>query len=258
MPPVPELRVAPLTAIRPHEEVDPLRVDRLAGRIEAEGAQLNPIVCVEDLSGEFVLLDGATRTAALRRLGLSYAVVQVVGDNDISLERWHHVIRDAEPGAVIGRIGACHDLALGPEKGPPSITTTDGDRRSVYGDELSLFGILSALVHCYVGRWTVNRVTESELGIVPQRYPDWRAVIEFPALTMGDVMKAALGEDLLPAGITRFNVPDRALRVNADLAMLRSPGSVSEKQALLDRLVQARARTGRVRHYPHGVFIFDE
>jgi hypothetical protein len=40
--------------------------------------------------------------------------------------------------------------------------------------------------------------------------------------------------------------------------MLRSPGSLSEKQALLDRLVQARERTGRVRHYPHGVFIFDE
>ena len=71
-------------------------------------------------------------------------------------------------------------------------------------------------------------------------------------------MKAALGEDLLPAGITRFNVPDRALGVKADLTMLRSPGSVSDKQALLDRLLQARTRTGRVRHYPDGVFIFDE
>jgi hypothetical protein len=250
--------VAPLAAIRPHEEVDPLRVDRLAGRIEAEGAQLNPVVCVEDLSGDFVLLDGATRTAALRRLGLGYAVVQVVNENDISLGRWHHVIRDAEPGAVIGRIGACRDLALGPEKGPPSIATTDGDRRSVYGEGLSLFGVLSALVHCYVGRWTVNRVTDGELDIVPQRYPDWRAVVEFPALTMGDVLKAALGEDLLPAGITRFNVPDRALGVKADLTMLRSPSSVSDKQALLDRLLQARTRTGRVRHYPDGVFIFDE
>lgn len=258
MPPVPELRVAPLARIRPHEEVDPLRVDRLAGRITAEGAQLNPVVCVKDLSGELVLLDGATRTAALRHLGYAYAVVQIVEEHAISLERWHHVIRGADPSDIIRRIGDDKDLLLSPEDGPPCVATADGDRRTVHGDGLSLFSVLSALVHSYVGQWTVNRVTDGELGLVPERFPDWGAVVEFPVLTMGDVMKAALGDDLLPAGITRFNVPGRALRLNADLAMLEPSGSVAEAQALLDQLIGARMNSGRVRHYPSSVIIFDE
>jgi len=258
MPPVPELRVAPLALIRPHEEVDPLRVDRLAGRIIAEGAQLNPVVCVEDLSGELVLLDGATRTAALRHLGLTHAVVQIVDERTISLERWHHVIREADSSEIVDLIGGDHDLSLVSDEGPPSIKTPDGRRRSVHGDGLNLFRVLSALVHSYVGRWTVNRVTDGELHLVPERFPDWGAVVEFPTLTMGDVRKAALGEDLLPAGITRFSVPDRVLRVNADLAMLESPGSTADKQALLDQLIRARRNSGRVRHYPNSVIIFDE
>ena len=258
MAPVPELRVAPLAQIRPHEEVDPLRVDRLAGRITAEGAQLNPVVCVEDISGDLVLLDGATRTAALRHLGFAYAVVQIVEERSISLERWHHVIREAPPGEVMERISANKRLRITADDEPPRVSTPDGGRRTVSGDGLSLFAVLSALVHSYVGEWTVNRVTDGDLGLVPQRFPDWGAVVEFPALTMSDVMKAALGEDLLPAGITRFNVPDRALRVNADLTMLEPTGSAAEAQALLDQLIRARTNSGRVRRYPNSVIIFDE
>ena len=75
---IPKIRVVPLETLRPHEEVDPLRVDRLATRIEAEGAMVNPVVCTQDLNGNLVLLDGATRTEALRRLDLTYGVVQLV------------------------------------------------------------------------------------------------------------------------------------------------------------------------------------
>lgn len=250
--------MAPLAIIRPHEEIDPLRVDRLAGRIEADGAQLNPVVCVADFSGDLVLLDGATRIAALHHLGLGYAVVQVVDERRVGLERWHHVIRETEPEAVIEQIEAHDELFLGPEEGCPCLVTADGQRRTVFGDGLSLFGVLSAVVHCYVGRWTVNRVTDDDRAGVPERFPDWAAMVEFPALTMGDVTKAALGEDLLPAGITRFNVPNRVLRLNTDLDLLRLGGSLEEKQQRLDRLVHARVSSGRIRHYEDSVFIFDD
>lgn len=250
--------MAPLAGIRPHEEVDPLRVDRLAGRIEAEGAQLNPVICLEDLSGELVLLDGATRVAALGRLGLSYAVTHIVDERTVALERWHHVIRGASPGDVIAHIETASALVLAPQEAPPSLTTPEGERLSVYGYGLSPFSVLHELVHAYMGLWKVSRVTDDELDIVPERFPDWSAVVQYPTLTMGDVLKAALGDDLLPAGITRFRVPNRAMRISAPLSILREPGSVEEKQRALDRLVQARARTGRIRHYENGVVLFDE
>ncbi|MCZ6736622.1 MAG: ParB N-terminal domain-containing protein, partial [Actinobacteria bacterium] len=75
MPPVPMLRVVPLERIRRHEEVDPLRVNRLVGRINDEGIQINPMVCSEAPNGDLVVLDGATRTEAMKKLGMEHAVV---------------------------------------------------------------------------------------------------------------------------------------------------------------------------------------
>lgn len=254
----PALRVIPLAAVAPHEEVDPLRVDGLAARIEAEGCQVNPVVCIEDLGGQFVLLDGATRTSALRRLGLGYAVAQVVHPNDVALETWHHVIRDGDPGEVLRQIEAGGQLELVPEEGTPRVSTLDGGTGTVTGDGISSFAVLAALVNSYIGRWRVNRVIESDLDTVPLRFPDWTTIVEFPRLTIGDVMKAALGEDRLPAGVTRFVVPDRALRVNTRLSLLRLPGSQAEKQEQLERLLEERAQAGRIRRYPQSVVIYDE
>jgi hypothetical protein len=244
--------------IRPHEEVDPLRVDRLATRIEGEGSQLNPVVCCEDSSGHFVLLDGATRTAALKRLELTYGVVQVVKPGAVRLETWHHVVRQAPPEAVTRQIEARRELHLINDEGPPCITTPDGDVQTVQASGVSQFTALSALVDSYVGRWRVNRVIDPDLENVAWRYPDWAAVVQFPALTVEDVMKAAMNDDPLPAGMTRFIVPDRALRLNVELSLLRGPGSELEKQELLDRLLEERARAGRIRRYEEPVVILDD
>jgi hypothetical protein len=258
MPNLPQLRVVPLERIRPHEEVDPLRVDRLATRIEAEGSQLNPVVCAEDPGGNLILLDGATRTAALKQLDLSYGIVQVVEPESVILETWHHVVRQASPGEVMSQIESHDELVLVDDEGPPRVCTPDGGIRTVHGKGISHFGALSSLVESYVGRWKLNRVIDPDLENVAWRYPDWAAVVEFPALTIEDVMKAAIDEDPVPAGMTRFVVPDRALRINAELSLLRRPGSELEKQELLDRLLEERARAGRIRRYDEAVVILDD
>ena len=253
---VPDLRVIPLTQIVPHEDFDPLRVDRLARRISESGHQLNPVICIETDSGDFVLLDGATRTAALRHLGLGYGLVQVVPAETVNLETWHHVIRDANPGEVLDRIEANEDLVVTAPTAPPRLSTSDGRSATVSGSG-SLYGVLSALVDSYVGQWKVSRIEQDDLPDVAVLYPDWAVLVEHPTLTIDDVMKAALSEDRLPAGVTRFIVPDRALRVKADLGVL-AEGPQSERQAQLDRLIEGLVGEARVRRYPQSVVIFDE
>ena len=258
MPPVPKLRVVPLELMCRHEEIDPLRVKRLVDRIGAEGIQVNPMVCSEAPSGELVVLDGATRTEALKQLGMEHAVVQMVEPGQAALETWHHVVRDCTASELVGAIEGTNKLALANSEFTPRIHTRDGGSHSVLGDGISPNATLAALVHAYTGRWTVNRVTDPAPESVAWRFPKWCAVLEFPALTVEDVMKAAVGKDLLPAGITRFLIPSRALRLNIDLSLLGSDRTLAEKQGSLDRLLEQRANEGRIRRYEETVFILDD
>ena len=140
----------------------------------------------------------------------------------------------------------------------PRVTPAAGVPMSVYGTGLSPNTVLSTLVSGYIGRWRVSRIIDPEPDVVTTRFPDWSVIVEFPRLEIREVMKAALGQDLLPAGVTRFLIPERVLRLNADLGLLRSQGDLSAKQEALDALIQARSRAGRVRRYEETVVVLDD
>lgn len=258
MPHLPLLRVVPLESIRRHEEVDPLRVDRLVGRIESEGVQVNPMVCCHAPDGELILLDGATRTESLKRIGLDHAVVQVVEPEEVTLETWHHVVRGGDPDEILSAVTERPELELGEERGTPGIHLREHESRLVVGVGVSPNATLSSLVATYMGRWRVNRVPDPGLESVAWSFPDWSAVIEFPILGLDDVMSAATSDDLLPAGVTRFLVNERALRLNVSLELLSAQGSIADKQEALTELIAERTRNGRVRRYEETVFILDE
>lgn len=255
---MPELRVVPLELIRRHEEIDPLRVERLVGRIASEGIQVNPMVCCIAPKGELVLLDGATRTESLKRIGLQHAVVQLVDPESVQLETWHHVVRGCSASDVIAAVGTHQDLKLETVTDPPTLHTNGGEPVQVVGEDLSRNATLSAFVGSYVGRWNVSRATDPGLESVAWSFPDWAAIAEFPTLTIDDVMNAAVTDDLLPAGITRFLVPERALLLNVPLALLEPQTATEVKQAELDDMLETRAREGRVRRYEETVYVLDD
>ncbi len=258
MPHLPLLRVVPLESIRSHEEFDPLRVERLVARIEAEGVQMNPMVCCSAPDGELVLLDGATRTESLRSMGLPHAVVQIVEPDEVDLETWHHVVRGASAEEVLATISVNPTLMLTEGAGTPGIHVNGSESRLVLGEGLSANATLTTLVGSYIGKWQVSRVADPSLDPVMWSFPDWSVVVEFPTLTLEDVMKAAVSDDLLPAGITRFLVNERALRLNVPIALLASDEHFEAKQQALDDMLAKRAREGRIRRYEETVFILDE
>lgn len=254
---MPELRVVPLKSIRRHEETDPLRAESLTRRFQTERAQANPMVCAEAPSGELVLLDGATRTEALRAAGLEHAVVQVVEPSQVTLETWHHVVQGCRPGELLDALRSREELILGEAGERPIVRFADGETLSVQGNKVSPNTTLSVLVNAYLGLWSVSRVADPGLDTVSWRFPDWSAVVEFPALSIDEVMKAALSEDLLPAGVTRFLVPGRALGLNIELSVLEK-GTLEEKQEAVDTLLKQRAQEGRIRSYEEPVIVLDD
>jgi hypothetical protein len=256
---MPRLRVVPLESIRRHEEVDPLRVDRLRQRIGTEGVQVNPMVCIAAPEGEdLVLLDGATRTEALKGLGLEHGVVQMVDAEDVSLGAWHHVVRAAPIDDFLSAVSEPSEMELTKAEWPPTVHLNDGREYAARGIGISPNATLAHLVKSYIGHWPVNRSPEADLTLAARSYRDWTALIEFPTLTVEDVMRAALSEDLLPAGVTRFLVPGRALWLNMPLSLLQESDTIDQKQTALDTLISERAASGRVRRYSEPVVILDD
>lgn len=249
---VPALRVVPIDSVRRHEEIDPIRVSRLRERLVSDRVQVNPVVCMEADHG-YVVLDGATRTEAIRGLGLPYIVVQPVDPSRVTLETWHHVIRDCPPGEVMERIASAAGLILGVEDRKPQVTTREGNRFTVSGEDMSPNAALNTLVDSYIGQCLVSRIIDPHPDTVTTRFPDWSVIVEFPAVRIEDVVEAALGDDLLPAGVTRFLVPERVLRLMAPLEVLETGD-----QDALDRLVEERSAAGRVRRYEETVVVLDD
>lgn len=254
---MPKLAVAPVDLIRPHEEFDPFRVERLMHRIDADGTQLNPMVCAVAADGTYVLLDGATRREAFSKLGLPHAVVQIVDAERVKLETWHHVVQNGDPARIDSALDEEPSIRLVEDAGSPRITTR-GPWRTVVPVEVSTNTALNALVDSYHGRMTVTRVTDPAIESVSNTHEDWVAIVEFPALTLTDVMTAAIERDFVPAGITRFIVPERALRLNVPLSFLREDSDTAQKQQRLDSMLAERAREGRVRRYDEPVVILDD
>jgi hypothetical protein len=255
---MPKLVVASVEMIKPHEDFDPFRVERLTNRIEAERTQLNPMVCTMAPDGSFVLLDGATRREAFKRLGLPHAIVQLVEPETVSLATWHHVLQNGDARSLQKALDENEGISLNPDTGTPRINVSGNGWRTVQPVGMSSNAALNALVNCYHGRLTVTRVTDASAPAVTRNQGEWIAIVEFPSLTIDDVMIAATRKDFVPAGITRFVVPERALRLNIPLEFLKEADTTDSKQRRLDEILAKRAREGRVRRYAEPVIILDD
>ncbi len=91
------LELVPIDQVVLHEHIDDKRVERLMGRLEEDGQLVNPPITTY-WKGQYVVLDGATRSASFRRLGYRYTIVQVVNAQQAGFElhTWYHTISHVE------------------------------------------------------------------------------------------------------------------------------------------------------------------
>jgi hypothetical protein len=256
-----------------HEDVDPARVERLLRRLQSDGVLKNPPV-VAKAGSQHVVLDGVTRVAALRKMGIRDVLVQIV-DYDgpgIDLDSWCHVIvgmRGRElmtamkghgglevqyTDLLMARIGLsrrrilCYILLH--DRGVVSVAggTSPEERVTLVNDMVGL----------YVRRAQVYRTIGDDLDELLEEYPDLSAVVVFPCYTCGEIMRTALNGAKLPMGVTRHAISGRALGLNVDLVMLDSDIPLEQKNLWLTNLLKNRIKNKRVRFYPEAVFRFDE
>ena len=270
--PVLPLRIVPTDDVFPHELYDQKRVDSLAKRLLATGSLKNPPLVMETDEG-YMVLDGATRSTAIRQLGLPHMLVQVYQPNTegLQLETWYHVIRKMDKTELMSLIESLPDIELIPtsiqmatesQLAYGSLCTihfVDGEVYLVHaGAGINRLDALNHLTTAYIDAAQTSRTLNKDIAQLQHEFPDMVAVVIFPVFTVDQVIQLAHAGRRLPAGITRFIVPGRILRINLDLEILRSEQSIREKNRWLHEQLLEKQKNGQIRFYAEPVYLLDE
>jgi hypothetical protein len=266
------LRVVALDRVVCHEDVDPRRVERLAGRIEADGILRNPPI-VTEVGDIYLVLDGASRTTAFRHLAFEHIIVQVTSPEEgLELAAWYHIIREITAGDLIQLLDQLPFVTLKPADpgraaevmfeygGLCQVKTVDGDDYVVYAAPgANRLDALNQLTNAYIKAAVAHRTLRDDIITLQHEYDDMAALVIFPEYSVSQVIQATLsGERKFPSGITRFLVPGRVMRLNADLSQLRAEGTLIEKNRWLHHLLVEKQSEGRIRFYGEPVYLLDD
>jgi hypothetical protein len=267
------LELVPIEQISPHEQIDDKRVSRLMKRLERDGRLVNPPVTVY-WNGRYVILDGATRFTAFQRLDYKHLIVQVVDSqrSGFELHTWYHAISSDRPFSELQlRLQSMPDLIL---SSMPSnqIQSAFGERQAICyfldrGGQAILVQVregsdrlkaMNELVANYSEWGSVERTLLTDLPRLLGQFPTMAAVAVFPQFRPETVFDVATQGRLLPAGLTRFVIPGRILRLNADLDRLKRVEPISAKRAWLNRFLEDKLARSRMRFYQEPVVLLDE
>jgi hypothetical protein len=277
LPDLPDLHILPADALRPHEHHEDRRTAPLAEALRREGILRNPPIVLR-LSGHeerYLVLDGANRTTAFQQLGFKYVLAQVVhpGDNQVAVETWNHAVLNLTEEELLGVVGAAGEAEL--LESTPEQATAD----MIQGTSLAYLSLrsnrvmsvaaivpdlrsrvagLNRTVQAYQSRGRIERTNAGSAAELERAFPAAAGLVVFLAFTVQDVVEAASEGLLLPAGLTRFIVSPRALRVNYPLEALALDETREAKEQALTRWVHDRVVGRKVRYYAEATYLFDE
>lgn len=267
------LEVVPTNQVLPHEQIDDKRVARLMNSLESEGRLVNPPV-VTFWHGKYVVLDGATRSTAMKRLGYPYMIVQVVDAkrDNYELHTWYHVISASRPGTeLFAHLQTIPGLTLRPLPAEQIQTAfnqpealcyfLDSDGQATLAmaaagqDRLQ---VMNDLVASYTAWGNVERTLLTDLPRLRSQFPQMVAIAIFPQFSPETVFTVASEGQLLPAGLTRFVIPGRILRLNANLSDLKRDEPLAIKRAWFNQFLEEKLARSRLRYYQEPVILLDD
>ena len=237
-----------LAALKLHEYFIDEALKRLAGSMARDGVLMDPPV-VDEATG--VVLDGAHRVLALKRLSAKFAVVYAVkySDPSVRLGRWLRSFDSRLLTPHLGRIARF--MGLVKESRGIDFALSLVDRRAAglallrrNKTPLVMRGF-EGIVNSYWALWRLEKLL-GEHGVHPQLVSDdnlenelraGRTIAYVAASTKNEVLKCGLTGGLYPPKSTRHTFPLRPVNLRIPLAYLNKTGECpyEELRALLER-----------------------
>jgi hypothetical protein len=244
--------------------------------IAADGYLKNPpIVAPLPSQGaeRYVVLDGANRVTAFQRLQIPHILVQVVHYDEVGLDTWNHLVTGMDPNRFLDQLGDIPGLAIRPvdlisardllaaRRILTYIIRRDGtvyalnSRVALLQDQAAL---LVQVVDTYKDSARIFRLKTDDIDQQLEYYEDVTALVVFPNFAPADIVMLATNHAKLPTGVTRHIIPNRALRCNLPLSILREERSLEEKNAWLHETIKEKLSRKEIRYYQESTFLFDE
>jgi len=272
---LPDLRVLPTALLLPHEDCDPLRIERLSRRILEEGILKNPpVVAAIPGTPRYIVLDGANRSMAFTHLNIPHIVAQLVSYEDpgVSIDTWYHVVAGMPLQEFEDALQKVGDLimqesthtearrALEAGEAVAYIVGADGVRTvySASNQPTPTLSLLTEIVGVYKGKAEIYRASNDIWEIQKPYYPHISALIIFPRLEPEDIMHAARNGERVPSGITRHIIAARALNINIPIGILMTDWPIERKSEWLQEWLMGRMAANAIRFYAESTFSFNE
>lgn len=277
---IPHLILAPSDSIRFHEHPERKRTLRLVDRLRDEKRLRNPPIVASVRPGEYVLLDGANRVSAFRELGYTHVPVQVVdyGDPAVLLKGWHHLLVEsgaldlhkvysAIPGIQLKKIDFA-ELTQQLELRRVFAVLIDetatswglfNERGDGPVDLIAWMQILEQVVTAYESKTRLERIKLADFSNLPDVFDELQhQLVLYPSLTKVELLQLVDAGAMIPTGISRHNIPGRALGLNLDLEFLVALKDDAAKEKHLHDYVDDLEVRGRIRFYEESAFIMNE
>jgi hypothetical protein len=245
--------------------------------LERDGILKNPplVMRLHTQPEQFLVLDGANRTMALRSLDIPHSLVQIVrpGIETVRLRTWNRVVYASDPRELFDRLDQVTEIVPAPRDRKEQLERiADGIRLAyLYLPDGSAWELgrerealdarmehLGALIDVCLNCGKTDRTSEMDVQGLAGIYRSLAGVLVFPSIEVEEVVESAVNDIVLPAGLTRFIVSPRALRVNYPLDWLSEDKSFVEKQNQLEDWIQRRVHEQSVRYYAESTILFDE
>ena len=271
---LPELKIIPIEQIIFHEEPDIERSASLEIFLQKEGRLKNPpVVAYYRDSTHYILLDGANRITALKKLNIKDVLVQKIDmfDSDLLLLHWHHAIEKFTKQEFLEKLNMikgivveqCSQKKLSRQDDNSLLCQIQFADESIFNiltnsDLFQSVNLLNKLTAIYKGFAYMDRVSYANIEHLKMHYANFCAVVLFKKITKEELIQIIQKDLKLPSGITRIILPKRALRLNVPLDILRFDAPVEEKNHWLQERINLQVKDKSIRFYYESTFLFDE
>jgi hypothetical protein len=205
--------VLEIDCLRPHEQVDPFRLEDLKKQLANDGFQKDPIIVDEE---NLIVIDGHHRILALKALGYDKVVahkIKYLDDDRVVLGTWYPVIRGPR-ARLVKTLQRFMEASNQVKDGPRSPLLILSDRQYV------LKANRKTIMDSLLGRFKIEYVSDVETAKRLAQDEEYAGTIAFGSINKEDVVKAALSGTILPPKTTQHLVPDKPADWFIPLAML--------------------------------------